>query len=179
MLDLRMCVCGTDDCVSTMLTCSVIFIVIAVINRTVNMGLSVSIAKRMTTKECFLVNVSWEQLSSQETGLFLPTSINNSTIYGNWEYLIHFMSLTPEINDSGNFSVDDNNSFHTLPVDVLVQGAHYMLWITVDVLLSNGTTFHIRSSNITTQIPTCSVGPCTYIMFVVLYECYYARHNYY
>ncbi len=168
--------CVTDDCESSVLACGVICIIIAVMNRLINMSLSVNIAER-TTEECLSVSVSWQQLSSQEAGLFLPSSINNATVYGNWEYLIHFVSLTPGIDDRGNFSVDDNDSFYALPVDVLVQGTQYMLWITADVLLLNGTTLHIRSLNVTTQIPTCSVGPCTYIVFVVLRECIIIMHG--
>ena len=125
------------------------------------MNLNVSISER-PTEECFSVNISWKQLLSQDTGLFLPNSIDNATVYGNWEYLVHFMSITPGINDSGIISVDDNSdSFYTLSADNLVQGARYKLWITVDVLLSNGTTLHLHSLPVTTQVPTCSVGPCT------------------
>ena len=131
-------------------------IVTAVINRSINMNPSVSISERHTV-ECFSVNISWKQLLSQEAGLFLPDSIDNATVYGNWEYLIHFTSVTPGINDSGIISVDDNNSFYTLPVDSLIQGTRYKLWITVDIFLSNRTTIHIHSLPIiTTQIPTCS-----------------------
>lgn len=147
---------------SSMLACGVNFIVTAVINRSINMNLSVSISER-PTEECFSLNISWKPLLSQDTGLFLPNSIDNATVYGNWEYLIHFMSITPGINDSGIISVDDNDSFYTLPADTLVQGARYNLWLTVDVLLSNGTTLHIHSLQITTRIPTCSVGPCMYM----------------
>ena len=138
------------------------FIVAAVINRSINMNLSVSISER-PTEECFSVNISWKQLLSQDAGLFLPNSIDNTTVYGNWEYLIHFTSITPGINDSGIISVDDNDSFYTLPADSLVQGARYKLWLTVDVFLSNGTTLRIHSLQITTLLPTCSVGPCTYV----------------
>jgi hypothetical protein len=138
------------------------FIVTAVINRSINMNLSVSISERQA-EECFSVSVSWQQLLSQEAGLFLPDSIDNATVYGNWNYLIHFTSVTPEINDSGIVSVDGNDSFYTLPVATLIQGTCYKLWITVDMLLSNGTTLHLHSLQITTQIPTCSVGPGAYV----------------
>ena len=122
------------------------------------MNLSVNIAER-TTEECFAVNVSWQQLLSQESSLFPANSTNNVTVYGNWEYLIHFVSLTTGINNSGVVTVNDNDSFYTLPADSLVQGARYNLWITVDVLLSNGTTLHLHSHNVTTLSPACSVGP--------------------
>ena len=140
-----------------MLACGVIFIVTAVINRSIDMNLSVSISERLT-EECFSVNISWKQLLSQEAGLFLPNSIDNATVYGDWEYLIHFMSVTPGNNDSGVISLD-NNSFYALPSGTLVQGTRYRLWIIVDILLSNGTTLHVHSLQVAAQVPTCSIGP--------------------
>ena len=137
------------------------FIVIAVINRSINTSLSVTVAEKLT-EECSSVNVSWKQLLSHEAGLFLPNSTDNAaTVSDNWQFFIHFLSVTPGVNDSGVISVDSNDSLYTLPADTLVQGARYKLWITVDALLSNGTTLHIHSLQATTQIPTCSVGPCT------------------
>ena len=135
------------------------------------MNLSVSISERQAV-ECFSVNISWKQLLSQEAGLFLPDSINNATVYGTWEYLIHFTSVTPGINDSRIITVNDNDSFYTLIEDTLNQGTRYKLWITVDILLSNRTMLHIHSLPIiTTQIPTCSAGPGTYVGSFFVCKC--------
>ena len=154
-----------------MLACGVIFIVSAVINRSINMNLNVTITER-TAEECFAVDISWHQLFSQESDSIAANSSDHdsATVYGNWDYLIHYVCLTPGINESGLITVDDNDSSYTLSADSLVQGARYELWITVDVLLSNGTALHLRSLNVTTLVPACSGKYASNVMFVVC-EC--------
>ena len=149
-----------------MLTCSLIFIVTAVINRSVNMTLSVSVAERMTD-ESFTVNISWKQLLSQELVLFLANSVDNETVYDSLEYIVHFESIVLTLNDSRMIPVDGDDFFHALSVNCSCKEVHYRVWITIDVLLVNGSTVHLQSPTITTLIPACSVGYGTHVYIIV------------